>query len=627
MLNSLRRGAKSVFAKFLIALLVLSFGVWGIADFLVNRIDQTEVARAGDTSVSAAEFDRAWRIQSSRFSQQVGQQLTPDQARALGLPQSVLQSLLADALQIDAARALGVDVSDDALAERIRSDPRFSSNGTFDRDLFDRFLANLNYSEGEFVELERDAAVQEMWVNSLIGGLQAPTPYLAALNRAANQTREVTYFTLTDDAVGPIEEPSEETLRGYYDDNTERFRSPERRTFSIVTLSPEALAEADAVSEDAVRRDYAAEGAYGNPERRDVQQVILKDADVAQKAADAIDEGYAFSAVLRQLGQKFADVDLGTVTKGEIYDRAVADAAFDLEPRKATVVDGRFGPTLLRVGEVTPSAKRPFEEVEPEIRQALALEEAVSQVRTLTDNVTDAIAGGARVAEVGERFDLPVSTVDLVDRNGVDADGNAVDIPLAGEVVGAAFEAEAGSDAVPVEDGRTTVWVQTDTIEEAAVQPFEDVSGDVLLAWTEAQKAERLEALAAEASARLKGGTPIGEVAASYGVAPTATEPFTEANPPQGLPDVVATAAFEGPKGHVAAVPGPGLVQLVLKVTDVSEPAFFEGAADLAPIQQRLDNGIANAMLFDLVTAWQSEVGATLNQPIIDRVIGVSSGS
>ncbi len=622
MLNALRRGAKGPFAKILIAVLVLSFAVWGVSG-VVNTTNVSEVARVGDTPVSAREFERALRLQSIRISQQLGRSLTPEEMQSFGIANSVLQSLVTEALQLDAARDMGIDVSDEALAERLRTDPRFSTGGRFDRGAFDRYLANLGYSENEFIELERDATVQELWTNSLLGGMQAPTAYLEAVNRFANQTREVATFRLTDANLSTIDDPSDEELQAYYDEHKDEFRAPERRTFTTVTLSPELLAEPDLVSEDAVRRAYETDGAYGAPEKRQVQQVVLDDEEVAQEAANAINEGYAFSAILRQLDRKRSDVDLGLVTKSEIFNDAVADAAFELEPRKATVVEGRFGPTLVRVGEVQEAAKQPFETVEAEIRAALALDEATDQARALQTDVTDAVAGGAPVSEIGERFDLPVTTFEAVDQSGVGLDGTYPDIAARDAVLNAAFRAEAGADAVPVEDGNATIWVQTDTIIESDVRPFEEAQGDVLFAWTEAQRSEQLDALAAEAVEAINGGTPIAEVAETYDADLSQSDPFTFSEAPGSMPQAVATAAFEGPVGHGASVPDSE-TRIVLEVTAVSEPAFFEEDQALAEVRQRLNEELGNAVMFDLLNAWQSDVGATVNQPIFDQLTGVA---
>ena len=80
----------------------------------------------------------------------------------------------------------------------------------------------------------------------------------------------------------------------------------------------------------------------------------------------------------------------------------------------------------------------PLEEVEAEIRQQIALEDAQDQIRTLHDNIEDAVAGGARVSEVAERFSLPTRSVEAVDENGVTPDDATLDPPLADEVLATA---------------------------------------------------------------------------------------------------------------------------------------------------------------------------------------------
>ena len=622
MLNALRSAAKGTLAKLLIALLVMSFAVWGVADF-VNTVNPTEVARVGDTPVSSREFERVWRMQNARITQQLGRQLSPQEVQAFGLADSVLQSLVSEAVQVDAARDLGVDISDAALAERIRTDPRFAPGGNFDRMAFDRYLANLGYNENEFIGIERQGAIQELWTNSLVGGLNAPNIYLAAVNRFANQTRTVSYFTLGNDAIGTIDDPSEEELRAFYDANQDDFRAPERRSFSIVTLSADELAEPDLVSEDAVRRAYETDGAYGEVERRQVQQIVLDDKEIAENAAQAINDGYAFSSILRQLDRRSADVDLGLITRADIFDPAIAEAAFSLEERKATVVDGRFGPTLIRVSEIQPAQKRPFEEVEGEIRASLALDEAMDQARALQTDVTDAVAGGAPVSEIGERFDLPVQSFSAIDRNGMNQDREEVDIPGAAAVINAAFAADAGSDAVAVDEGDATYWVQVDTVIEADVRPFEEAQLDVLVAWTAAERTERLDAVAEEAVAALEGGEDIAAVAARYGAEVATSDPFTFNAAPEGLPDGVAAEAFEGGTGHAAAVPN-GEERIVLEVTDIVEPFFFENDPALSQTRQQLNQGIGTAVLYDLLNAWQTEVGATVNRQIMDQITGVA---
>ncbi|MEM7693624.1 MAG: SurA N-terminal domain-containing protein [Pseudomonadota bacterium] len=624
MLNSLRKGSKGILAKLLIALLVFAFAIWGISDF-VNQVDPSEVARAGDTPVSSREFDRVYRQALGNTSRQMGRGLTPQEAQAVGLPRQVLSQLVTEAFQVDAARDLGVDLSDEALAERIRTQPAFAApNGTFDRIRFDQLLADNRYSEAEFIEIQRDAARQEILVGSLLGGFDAPKIYLEAFNRYQNQTRRVRHMTLTDAALGPIEDPSEDDLRAYYDANKAIFRAPEYRTFGVVSLSADALADPAAVSDDAIRRAYDAPGAYGDPERRGVQQIIMDDAAAAEAAAERVNAGTPFETVLTDLSRTFADVDLGAVTRDEVLDPAVAEAAFSMEAGRAAAVDGRFGAILVHVSEVTPAGKRPFEEVADEIRTTLAQEDAQGELRNIFNEVEDAVAGGAQVSEIAERFDLPSRSVEKISEAGGLASGTTPEPPVEGALITAAYQQSVGDDAEPVEVGETTHWVQLTDITEAADRPYEEVADAVLLAWVESEKVSRLGALAEEALSKIDNGVPMAEVAQQYGVSVGETEPFSQGAITTELPQPVPAAAFEGPRGHTASVIAENGDHVIIKVTEVAEPAFFEADADLQQARSVLNRGIADGLLYEFVNAWQAEHGATVNQPVIDQLIGLT---
>ncbi|MEO1104475.1 MAG: peptidylprolyl isomerase, partial [Pseudomonadota bacterium] len=389
-------------------------------------------------------------------------------------------------------------------------------------------------------------------------------------------------------------------------------------------LSAEALADPDAVSADDVRRAYEAGGVFGTPERRQVQQVIFDTLDRAQNAAISINDGTAFSQVLAELERSFNDVDLGLVTREELIDPAVAEAAFNLEPNEAVAIEGRFGPVLVRVSQVEDAGKQPFEEVEAQIRTELALEDAADQVRSLYDNVEDAVAGGAQVAEIAERFSLPLRELDAVDSNGNGRDGDPVEPRVSAAILTSAFDAEAGDDAEPVEEGDAFTWVQVNTITAAADRPFDEVAGDVVLAWTEAQKASQLSDLAQEVLKAIEDGTAIDDVAQQHGVTVATTEPFSQSEPAPELAQPATVAAFGGPVGHAATVPAENGDQIVLKVTEVSEPAFFEQDADLQQSRRLLDQGMAEALIFEFVNDRQAKVGATINEPLVSQLIGLT---
>src|SRR5260221_3814998 len=93
MMESLRNAAKNWVAKVLLGLLAVSFGVWGIQD-VFRGYHAAALATVGDVEISSNEFDRAFNRQLQLYAKQTGQNLTPDEARKLGIDRQVLDGLI-----------------------------------------------------------------------------------------------------------------------------------------------------------------------------------------------------------------------------------------------------------------------------------------------------------------------------------------------------------------------------------------------------------------------------------------------------------------------------------------------------------------------------------------------------
>src|SRR3954469_8128060 len=104
MLDVFRRAAKGWTAKILMGLLVVSFGIWGIAD-VFRGFTTGELARVGSRKISVDEAQNLYRERLRFYSQQTGKAITPEEARRLGIDRLVLSELLRDAaLDEEAAR-------------------------------------------------------------------------------------------------------------------------------------------------------------------------------------------------------------------------------------------------------------------------------------------------------------------------------------------------------------------------------------------------------------------------------------------------------------------------------------------------------------------------------------------
>lgn len=89
MLEAIRKRSASFLVKLLFGLLVLSFGLWGIADVFSPGQSDNWVAEVGDVRVSAATASNEYQRELRRLNTAFGN-IDQEQARALGLPSRVL---------------------------------------------------------------------------------------------------------------------------------------------------------------------------------------------------------------------------------------------------------------------------------------------------------------------------------------------------------------------------------------------------------------------------------------------------------------------------------------------------------------------------------------------------------
>src|SRR5580658_1726030 len=124
MLRGMRKASSNWLGKTIMSVvmgvLIISFGVWGIAD-IFRGFGQSTLAKVGRTEISTDQFRQ---IYNDRL-QQVGRQLTQDQARALGFDRQVLQQTIAEAALDEEARRLGLGQSNEETLKSIFSDPSF----------------------------------------------------------------------------------------------------------------------------------------------------------------------------------------------------------------------------------------------------------------------------------------------------------------------------------------------------------------------------------------------------------------------------------------------------------------------------------------------------------------------
>src|ERR1700710_148780 len=128
MLRGMRKASSNWLGKAIMSVvmgvLIISFGVWGIAD-IFKGFGQSTLATIGRTEISTEQFRQLYTDRLQQIGRQFGRPLTMDQARAFGLDRQVLQQVIAEAALDDKARRMGLGMSDAEAMRMIYADPNF----------------------------------------------------------------------------------------------------------------------------------------------------------------------------------------------------------------------------------------------------------------------------------------------------------------------------------------------------------------------------------------------------------------------------------------------------------------------------------------------------------------------
>jgi peptidyl-prolyl cis-trans isomerase D len=632
MLRGLRKASSNWLGKAVMAavvgFLVISFAIWGIGD-IFRGFGRSTVAKIGRTELTIEQFRTLYNDRLQQFSRQLGRPISADQARATGLDRVIVGQIFSEILLDERARALGLALSDAEVAKLITNDPAFRGpNGEFNRFLFEQIIRNAGYTEARFVAEQRRQALRRELAGTIAAGLQAPKPLLEALNRYQNEQRSIEYVLLDRTLAGDIPPPPPDVLAKYFDERKILFRTPEYRKLVIVSLLPSEQARWIEISDADLKRAYEERRTrYVTPERRHVLQIDFPNAEAASAAAERIAKGASFLDIAKELGKSEKDIDLGTVPKAAIIDRAVADAAFSLKEGDVSApVQGRFGSVLVQVLKIEPEQGRPLDQVAGELKQELATARAKNEIFDLYNKIEDARSEGRPLADAAASLKLEARTVE-VDRSGRDPAGTPVKLPDAQRLLTAAFTTDVGVERDPLQFEDGYIWYDVAGISPSRERSFDEVKDQVEARWREQEIATRLDAKATAMLDKLKAGETLAQVAAAdhLKVVNLGGLKRGEASPPlsaAGVDAVFRTAKDAGGKAD-GAQPGE---QIVFRVTDIVVPSLDMASEEGKRAVQTLNRGLSEDILAEYIAWLERDMGVTINQSALNQVISGGAG-
>lgn len=624
MLDAMRRGVASLFAKLLIGLLILAFAVWGIGDYIVRGPQQGALATVGKTKISEEDLKQAYNEEVQSVSRQLGRALTPEQAQLLNIPPRALERLIGTAAIDQHAAALGVTVADNIVAGIIRAQhPEIvGPNGQLDMGKYVEVVRQAGFrSLGEYEAARKQDLLREQLTETLSAGV-APQGFLVELvRRFRDETRIIEYVVPDFSKLVTVAEPTQEQLKAQFERNQRSYMAEEERKVSLLLASHDVGMQRVTVSDEEVKAAYeAAKATYDIPEKRRILQLTFPDKAAAEKAYAELSKAKDFNATAAKLGFSASDMQLGEglLTKAEMIDSKIADAAFALKKDELSrPVEGQFSVVLLRVPEIAPGKTRTFDDVKDEIRGRIATERVGQELQALYERVESGRAKGMPLKEIAEQAKLPLQEVAGLTRSGKTGDGKATiahtDAP---RIAKAVFAATPGIETEVVELGDGGfAWFDLLDVAPVRQRSFDEVVGQVKASFMDEERIKAISSLVEKQLGERKPGEGLERIAQALKAKIERTPALKRiSQPPPGLTAALLQQAFTMAKGDVAAAATPdGKSRIIFRVADIiAAPAAKP--EETAAIKDDLARQLRVDVINQYVAGLRARYGVTMDE-------------
>ncbi|HQS02983.1 MAG TPA: SurA N-terminal domain-containing protein [Halothiobacillus sp.] len=636
MLMDLRERIRGWVAYAIIGLISVPFVLWGVGEYFTGGKNKP-VAEVDGLPISQQAYEQAVSQQRQAIIQKLGGSVSAELLHSLNLNQQVLDQMINERVLSVFVQRAGFRTPDSVVADLIRSEPEFKTNGAFDIKKYEAFVAGQNMTVPAFeARLKHDMVMQTL-ENTIRESTIVTPQEIDQLVRLRDQSREVGVITLDRARVAQqVAAPTAAEIDAYYTAHKAEFVRPERVKLSYIELSPQTLAPAIHITDAQVQAAYAA---YEQKQQADITRTVRhilialpKDADaVAIEAAKnkllaaraAILSGkISFADEARALsddpGSKDKGGDLGIVSPGEMV-KPFEEAMDQLKVGELSEpVRSAYGWHLIEVTKESHPAIQPLADLRDQLTATLREQ----QVEKIYYNEGEKLSNDVyehpdSLIPSAEALGLSVQTSDWMTRDSGTGIGDNEKVRKAAfskEVL----EQKLNSSLIEL-SANDSVVIRVHEHQPATPLSLAEVTAQITTTLTNQAISQALTAEASKIRGAIDTGAEPQQAATAAGAVWQAPLSAQRSAPQPSLPADVLAAAFAVPpvaagKLATAALPlgdGNEAVVVVTSITD-GDPAKIS-AEDKQKLSSQIEQADAQQALGALLQTLRSQAKITIN--------------
>ena len=394
MMDNLRAASNHVVLKIILGLIILSFILTGVGNYLIGG-NGDYAAKVNGQEISRAQLERAFSNERSRQQQMLGEQfsqLASNPAYMQQIRQQALSQLVDEQLLDQYAKELKLAISDDQIKQAIFNQPAFQTNGKFDNARYLAIINNMGLSADQYAQALRKQLTTQQLIAAVTGTdymLPGETDSLAAL---VSQERLVREATINVAALAAKQTVSDEDVKNYYEQNKNNFMAPEQFRVSYIKLDAASMQKT--ASESDIQSWYDRHQAdYTQPQRSRFSIIQTKTEADAQSVLDALKKGGDFAALAKEKSTDPISArnggDMGWLEPATTPDE-LKNANLKQKGELSGVIPSSVGFIVARLDDVQPQQVKPLAAVHDDIAAKVKQEQALDAYYKLQQKVSDA---------------------------------------------------------------------------------------------------------------------------------------------------------------------------------------------------------------------------------------------
>jgi len=231
MLGPIRKFSTSIYAKILLAIIIIPFVFWGMG---------SSITGGNKNIVVTIDKDKYSTQQLGDFIQK---NAPPNQKVKADEIESFLSSFIGEKLMEKEIDFYGIKLTDNSLSKIIKYQKNFQKNDKFSRTEYEKFLLLKNITAVDFESILSSRERKKQLLDLISGGIRPAKFHTNIAYDKINQKRNIELINLDKVYKEKISFTNDELIK-YYEKNKDRYKET-YNSVNILKLTPKILAEND----------------------------------------------------------------------------------------------------------------------------------------------------------------------------------------------------------------------------------------------------------------------------------------------------------------------------------------------------------------------------------------------